>query len=330
MKVAVTRRIPEPALELLGAETDLWISPLDAPLPTDELHAAISGVDAVVTLLHDRVDDGFLDAAGDQLQIVANVAVGYDNIDVPACASRSVIVTNTPGVLTDATADLAMALILMTTRRLGEAERLVRAGGTWSWSMFFNLGTGIQGKTLGIVGLGQIGSATARRARAFGMEISYSSPRRADSETEAELAATYLPLEELLATADVVSLHCPLREETRHLIGGVELGLMKSSAFLVNTTRGPVVDEDALVRALERGEIAGAGLDVYEHEPAVHPGLLGLENAVLLPHLGSATVETRTAMAVLAARNVLAVLDGLPPLTPVRPPAPAPSGSERR
>ena len=223
-----------------------------------------------------------------------------------------------------------MALILMTTRRLGEAERLVRAGGTWSWSMFFNLGAGIQGKTLGIVGLGQIGRATARRARAFGMEISYSSPRRADSETEAELAATYLPLEELLATADVVSLHCPLREETRHLIGGVELGLMKSSAFLVNTTRGPVVDEDALVRALERGEIAGAGLDVYENEPAVHPGLLGLENAVLLPHLGSATVETRTAMAVLAARNVLAVLDGLPPLTPIRPPAPAPSGTERR
>ncbi len=276
------------------------------------------------------MDDAFLDAAGEQLRIVANVAVGYDNIDVPACASRSVIVTNTPGVLTDATADIAMALILMATRRLGEAERLVRTGGTWSWSMFFHLGTGIQGKTLGIVGLGQIGRATARRARAFGMEISYSSPRRADSETEAELAATYLPLEELLATADVVSLHCPLREETRHLIGGDELGLMKSSAFVVNTTRGPVVDEDALVRALERGEIAGAGLDVYENEPAVHPGLLGLENAVLLPHLGSATVETRTAMAVLAARNVLAVLDGLPPLTPIRPPAPAPSGTERR
>jgi glyoxylate reductase len=330
MKVVVTRRIPEPALELLGAETELWISPLDAPLPADELYAAIGGADAVVTLLHDRVDDAFLDAAGGGLRIVANVAVGYDNVDVPACASRSVIVTNTPGVLTDATADIAMALILMTTRRLGEAERLVRAGGTWSWSMFFNLGAGIQGKTLGVVGLGQIGRATARRARAFGMEIAYSSPRRADPETEAELAATYLPLEELLSTADVVSLHCPLREETRHLIGADELELMKPSAFLVNTTRGPVIDEEALVRALERGEIAGAGLDVYENEPVVHPGLLGLENAVLLPHLGSATVETRTAMAVLAARNVLAVLGGLPPLTPVRPSAPAPTGSERR
>lgn len=316
-RVVVTRLIPEPALELLRAETELWISPLDAPLPTGELHAAISGADAILTLLHDRVDDAFLDAAGEQLRIVANVAVGYDNIDVQACSSRSVIVTNTPGVLTDATADIAMALILMATRRLGEAERLVRTGGTWSWSMFFHLGTGIQGKTLGIVGLGQIGRATAKRARAFGMKIAYSSPRRADPETEADLAATYLPLDELLATADVISLHCPLCDETRHLIGAAELELMKPSAFLVNTTRGPVVDESALVRALESGEIAGAGLDVFEEEPAVHPGLLELENAVLLPHLGSATVETRTAMATLAAGNVLAVLNGLPPLTPV-------------
>ena len=318
-RVAVTRRIPEPALELLGAEAKLWVSPLDAPLPMEQLYAAINGADAVLTLLHDRVDEAFLDAAGEQLRIVANVAVGYDNIDVPACSARSVIVTNTPGVLTDATADIAMSLILMATRRLGEAERLVRSGGTWSWSMFFHLGTGIQGKTLGVVGLGQIGRATAHRARAFGMEIAYSSPRRADTEVESELAATYLPLPELLATADVVSLHCPLREETRHLIGAAELELMKSSAFLVNTTRGPVVDEEALVRALETGAIAGAGLDVFENEPVVHPGLLELENAVLLPHLGSATVETRTAMAMLAARNVLSVLDGLAPLTPVGP-----------
>jgi glyoxylate reductase len=318
-RVAVTRSIPEQALELLRTETELWISPVDAPLPADELHAAIRGSDAVLTLLHDRVDDAFLDAAGEQLRIVANVAAGYDNIDLPACASRSVIVTNTPGVLAEATADIAMALILMTTRRLGEAERLVRAGGTWSWSMSFHLGAGIQGKTLGVVGLGQIGRATARRARAFGMEIVYSSPRRADPETEAGLGATYMPLADLLATSDVVSLHCPLNEETRHLIDAAAFELMKPSAFLVNAARGPVVDEEALVRALETGEIAGAGLDVFENEPAIHPGLLVLENAVLLPHLGSATVETRTAMATLAARNVLAVLDGLPPLTPVIP-----------
>jgi glyoxylate reductase len=315
-RVVITRRIPEPALDLLGLTHDTWVSEVDGPLPPEELHLAIAGADAVVTLLHDRVDDSFLDAAGPQLQIVANVAVGYDNIDVLACASRGVAVSNTPGVLTDATADIAFALILMATRRLGEGERLVRAGGTWTWSMFFHLGTGIQAKTLGIVGLGQIGSATARRGRAFGMKIAYTGRRR-DPAGEEGLEATFLPLDELLATADVVSLHVPLTPETRHLIGARELGLMKESAFLINTTRGPVVDEAVLVDALRAGTIAGAGLDVFEREPEVHPGLLELENVVLLPHLGSATIETRTAMGVLAAENVLAVLAGRPPLTPV-------------
>ena len=317
--IVVTRRIPEPALDLLRAAGDTWVSPEDRPLTTEELHDAVAGADAVVTLLHDRVDDAFLDAAGAQLRVVANVAVGYDNVDVAACTRRAVIVTNTPGVLTDATADLAFALILMTTRRLGEGERLVRAGGTWSWSMFFHLGTGIQAKRLGIVGLGQIGQATARRARAFGMEIVYSGRRRADDDVEAETGAIYLPLDELLATSDVVSLHVPLNEETRHLIDADALARMQPTAFLVNTTRGPVVDEDALVHALRDGRIAGAGLDVYEHEPSVHPGLLELENVVLLPHLGSATLETRTAMGVLAARNAVAVLRGKDPLTPVTP-----------
>ncbi len=315
----MTREIPAAALALLEDAGDVWRSTLDAPLPAAELHQAIAGADAVVTLLHDRVDDAFLDAAGPGLRVVANVAVGYDNIDVPACAARGVLVTNTPGVLTDATADIAMALILCATRRLGEGERLIRSGGGWTWSLFFHLGTGIQGKTLGVVGLGQIGQATARRARAFGMEIAYAGRRRADASVESELAARLLPLDELLVTADVVSLHCPLSAETRHLIGARELALMKPAAFLVNTTRGPVVDEAALVAALASGVIAGAGLDVYEHEPAVDPGLLELDNAVLLPHLGSATVETRTAMGVLAARNVVAVLAGGEPLTPVRP-----------
>jgi glyoxylate reductase len=316
-RIVVTRRIPEPALELLGGAGDVWLSPHDRPMTPGELHAAVAGADAVVTLLHDRIDDAFLDAAGPGLQVVANVAVGYDNIDVPACARRGVVATNTPGVLVDATADIAMALILMSTRRLGEAERMVREGGTWSWNMFFMLGTGLQGKTLGIVGLGQIGAATARRARAFGMRIAYAGRRRADAALESELGAEMRELDELLATADVVSIHTPLSDATRHLIDARRLGLMKPAAYLVNTSRGPVVDEAALAAALRDGTIAGAGLDVFEREPEIDPGLRGLENVVLIPHLGSATIETRTAMAVLAAENAVAVLAGKIPPTPI-------------
>ncbi len=316
-RIVVTRRIPEPALELLRSAGETWVSPHDRPLATEELHAAVAGADAVVSLLHDRVDDSLLDAAGRALRIVANVAVGYDNIDVEACARRGVVATNTPGVLTEATADLAFALMLMVTRRLGEGERLIRSGTPWAWNMFFLLGTGIQGKTLGIVGLGQIGQATARRARTFGMTIAYSAPRRADTMVEEALGAGYLPFRELLATADVISLHCPLNGETRHLIDAAALERMKPTAFLINTTRGPVVDEQALADALRHGVIAGAGLDVFENEPSVHPGLLELDNAVLLPHVGSATVETRTAMAVLAAQNAIAVLRGEEPPTPI-------------
>jgi glyoxylate reductase len=316
-RIVVTRRIPGPALELLHGAGDVWLSPHDRPLTTDELYAAVAGADAVVTLLHDRVDDAFLDAAGPSLRVVANVAVGYDNIDVPACARRGVVATNTPGVLVDATADIAMALILMSTRRLGEAERMVREGGTWSWSMFFMLGSGLQGKTLGVVGLDQIGAATARRARAFGMRIAYAGRRRADAALEAELEAEMLDLDELLSTADVVSIHTPLNDATRHLIDARRLALMKPTAHLVNTSRGPVVDEAALAAALRAGTIAGAGLDVFEHEPEIHPDLRGLENVVLIPHLGSATIETRTAMGVLAAQNAVAVLGGKRPVTPI-------------
>lgn len=316
-RIVVTRPLPGPALELLERAGELWVSPYDRPLTVEELHAAVAGAEAVVALLHDRVDDAFLMAAGPGLRVVSNVAVGFDNVDLEACRRRGVLVTNTPGVLTDATADLALALILMVTRRLGEGERLVRAGVRWSWSLSFLLGSGIQGKTLGVVGLGQIGTGTARRARALGMKIAYTGRKRAQVEIEVELGASFLALDDLLAEADVVSLHVPLSEETRHLIDARRLRLMRPTAFLVNTTRGPVVDEVALVEALRDGVIAGAGLDVYEHEPEVHPGLLELDNAVLLPHLGSATVETRTAMAMLAASNVVAVLAGEPPLTPV-------------
>ena len=316
-RVVVTGRVPEPALDILREAGELDAHTQETALPLDELHAAIAGADAVVTLLHDRVDEAFLDAAGPQLRVVANVAVGYNNIDVAACRQRGVLVTNTPGVLTDATADIAMALILMVTRRLGEGERVIRSQVGWRWHMHYLLGTGLQGKTLGIVGLGQIGTATARRARAFGMTIAYSGRRRGDAAVEAELEARYIDFDELLATSDVVSLHCPLTPETHHLITAERLRQMRRDAFLVNTTRGPVVDEAALAEALASGVIAGAGLDVFEHEPDVYPGLLELENAVLVPHLGSATIETRTAMAVLAARNAAAVLRGEEPLTPV-------------
>ena len=320
-RVVVTRRLPDKALALLDGSADVWVSPHDRALTTEELHAAVAGAEAVVTLLHDRVDTAFFEAAGPALRCVANVAVGYDNIDVAAAAERGVVVTNTPDVLTDATADLAIALLLAVTRRVGEGERLIRARTPWSWHMSFMLGSGLQGKTLGIVGLGGIGRATARRARAFGMDIAYCGRRRVDPAIEEELGALFLSLDELLSTAHVVSLHCPLSAATRHLMDRDRLTRMRPDAYLINTARGPVVDEEALVQALQTGEIAGAGLDVFEREPLVHPGLLELDNVVLLPHLGSATTETRVAMAQLAVRNALALANGEPALTPV--PAPA-------
>ncbi len=319
-KIVVSRRLPQPALDLLADADELWVSPHDRALTVEELHAAVAGATAVVTLLHDRVDDALLTAAGPSLRCIANVAVGYDNIDLDAAGRHGVVVTNTPGVLTDATADLTIALMLVITRRLGEGERLLRARTPWTWSLSFMLGTGIQGRTLGIVGLGGIGRATARRARTLGMRIAYSARHPASPEIERELDARHLPLEQLLRGADVVSLHCPLTEQTRHLIDADALALMRPSAYLVNTARGPIVDEAALAAALRAGTIAGAALDVFEHEPAVHPELLELANVVLVPHLGSATVETRTAMAVLAARNALAVARGSEPLTPVNAP----------
>jgi glyoxylate reductase len=318
-KIVVTRRIPEPAVEVLREAGDVWVSPDDRPLEVAELHDAISGADVVVTLLHDKVDDAFFDAAGDQLKAVCNVAVGFDNIDVPAATKRGVLVTNTPAVLTEATADLAMTLILAVTRRIGEGERLIRAREPWSWHMFMLLGTGLQGKTLGVVGMGAIGQSLARRAKAFGMDIVYSDARQAPAEVEQELGARRVELDELLRTADVVSIHAPLMDETRHLINADTLALMKESAYLVNSARGPIVDEAALVDALRDGKIAGAGLDVYENEPKTHPGLIELDNVVLLPHLGSATIETRTAMGVLAAENAVLALHGEPPKTPVNP-----------
>jgi glyoxylate reductase len=317
-RVVVTGRIPAAGVELLrdaGHDPVTWD---EADLcPREQLLTRVAGADALVTLLTERVDGELLDHAGPQLRVVANVAVGYNNIDVGACRERGVAVTNTPDVLTDATADLAMALILMVTRRLAEGERLIRSGVPWQWGMMMMLGTGVQERRLGIVGMGKIGAALARRASAFGMTIAYSNRNAVDAALAAELGATRLDLAELLATSDVVSLHCPYSTGTHHLIGAAQLRSMRANSFLINTSRGPVVDEAALVGALEQGQIAGAALDVFEHEPQVHPGLLGRDDVVLVPHLGSATVETRTAMATLAARNAVEVLAGRPPITPV-------------
>jgi len=314
---AVTNRLPGSAVELLREAGEVRADDRETAIPRPDLLQLVAGADAVLTLLGDRVDEEFLDAAGPQLRCVANVAVGYDNVDVAAAEKRGVVVTNTPGVLDDATADLTMALILAATRRIAEGDRLVRSGREWNWGMHFMLGSSLQGKRLGIVGLGSIGKWVAQRARAFGMKVAYHQRNPAPPEVEAALGAERMPLEQLLAEADVVSLHCPLTPETHHLIGGAELAAMKPSAVLINVARGPVVDEPALAEALAEGRIAAAGLDVYEREPQVEARLLELDNVVLSPHLGSATVETRTAMAELAARNAISVLSGQGPLTPV-------------
>ena len=309
-KVVITGRIPAIAVEQLRAQHDVvsWDEPVT--ITREELLKRVNGADAIVSLLTEKVDAELLEAAGPQLKVVSNVAVGYNNIDVPACKERNVLVTNTPGVLTEATADIAMALILMSTRRLAEGERVIRKQDPWQWGMFYMLGSGIQGNQLGIVGMGLIGAAVARRAKAFGMTIAYTKRSPLDAATAKELDAKHMSMDELLATSDVVSLHCPYSPETHHLMNAETIGKMKKSAYLINTARGPVVDEAALVDALRSNAIAGAGLDVFEHEPKVHEGLLGLDNAVLIPHLGSATVETRTAMATTAAANSLAVLAG--------------------
>ncbi len=315
-RIVVTGKIPEAGLEILRTAGELWAWDSSEPIPLPVRNEQLADAEVAVTLLTDRVDDAFLDAAP-RLRLVANVAVGYNNIDVAACDRRGVIVTNTPGVLTDATADLAMALVLMSTRRLGEGERLIRSGTPWQWGMFMMLGVGLQGRQLGIVGMGAIGEALARRARAFGMTVVYNNRRAAAPEIEADLGARLVDLPELLATSDVVSLNCPYSESTHHLIDADALALMKPSAVLVNTARGPIVDEAALVSALRSGQIAGAALDVFEREPEVDPGLVELDNVVLIPHLGSATIETRSAMAALAARNVVEVLAGREPISRV-------------
>lgn len=311
-RALVTRKLPSSVIAKLAAACDVDLYTGATAISRDELLVRAGGADAIVCLLTDQIDDVVLEAAGAQLKVVANVAVGYNNIDVEACRVRGIAVTNTPDVLTNACADFTWGLILAITRRLGEGERVVRAGAWGGWALDYMLGMELRGKQLGLVGLGRIGRAVAEKAPAFGMTVAYT------ARTPVNLpGAVHMPLDRLLATSDVVSLHCPMTPDTQHLIDQKALARMKRSAYLINTSRGPVVNEAALAWALKERLIAGAALDVYEKEPEVHPGLLSLESVLLIPHLASATTETRTAMADLAVSNAIAVLNGHAPLTPV-------------
>ncbi len=312
-RILVTRRLPASALSKFDQVGTVDLHAGEAALPSDELRERLRGAHAVVSMLDDQIDRAVLDAAPD-LKIVANVAVGYNNIDVAYAAAKGVIVTNTPDVLTESVADFTWALILAITRRLGEGERVVRQNAWKGWAFDYMLGTDLRGKQLGLVGLGRIARAVAARAPVFGVRVAYTS-RRDTSLAGAEA----MSFDRLLNTSDIVSIHVPLSAETRHLIDKRAIARMRRSAYLINTSRGPVVDEASLAWALQHHLLAGAALDVYEHEPTIHPGLLHLENVLLAPHLGSGTTETRTAMAALAIDNVVAVLSGRDPLTPVRP-----------
>lgn len=312
MNILVTGRLPEEIMSRLTADHTVTANTLNAPMPGEEILQQIKDKDGLLCMVTDRIDDALMQQAP-KLRMIANCAVGYDNIDIGAATARGIWVSNTPDVLTDATADLTFALILATARRIVEGDRRTRGGEFKYWGPLLFLGAQVTGKTLGIIGLGKIGKAVARRGRGFSMPILYHNRRRIPEVEERELDARHVDLKTLLAESDFVSLHVTLTEETRHLIGAEELALMKPTAFLINASRGPVVDEAALVEALTNKTIAGAGLDVYENEPVLTPGLADLDNAVLLPHMGSATLETRTAMASKAVDNLLAGLAGETP-----------------
>lgn len=311
VRVLVRRRLPESVEARMAALFDAVLNPADAAIGRAELEAAVRACDVLVPSVAEPVDAALIAAAGPRLKLIANFGVGVDNIDLAAARDRGIAVTNTPGVLTEDTADIALALMLMAARRLGAAERALRCGDWRGWGPTDQLGTSLTGKRLAIVGLGRIGEALARRARALGMRIDYWGRRRAPADVEAALEARFhADLDAMLAEADMVSLHVPYSARTHHLIDPRRLGLLRREAFLINTARGAVVDEEALIDALESRAIAAAGLDVYTNEPHVDPRLVALENVVLLPHLGSATLETRTAMGMKVVDNILAFAEG--------------------
>jgi len=312
-RVFVSRVIPQAALNLLSAHVALEVNAQDKPLDKAELISRIQGKEGLVCLLTDLIDDELL-GSSPSLRVVSNVAVGFDNIDVKAATRRMIAVTNTPGVLDNTTADFTWALLMATARRVVEADRYARAGKYQGWGIMLLLGHDVHGKTLGICGMGRIGKAVARRAKGFGMKILYTDVQRIGESLERELGVEFVDKETLLRESDFVTLHLPLLPETAHYISRRELSLMKKTSHLINASRGPVVDEEALAEALKAKQIAGAALDVYEHEPKIHPGLIDLENVVLAPHIASASIDTRTRMATMAAENMLAALEGkIPP-----------------
>ena len=317
--VLVTRPIMDEPTRVLRERCDVTIHENDFGIPRDELLTIVKGADAVITMLTERVDAELLEAAGPQLKIVANHAVGFDNVDLTACTAAGVMASNTPDVLTETTADTAWSLLMTAARRIGEGERFLRARRRWIWGPLMMLGQDVHHKTIGIVGFGRIGQALARRASGFGMRVIYHDAVDLPKDVTEPLGAERRELDDLLAEADFISVHVNLTPKTRHLFGAKQFRKMKDTAILVNTSRGPVIDEEALAGALAAGEIFAAGLDVFENEPEVHPGLLELENAVVIPHLGSATVDTRNAMGMLAVKNVFAALDGTRPPTLLNP-----------
>jgi lactate dehydrogenase-like 2-hydroxyacid dehydrogenase len=318
-KIVITRRIPAIAeLMLRRKGWKVIVSPYDKVLAKRELRHFAKGASAILSLLTDKIDGGVMDAAGRQLRIIANYAVGFDNIDLAAARRRNIYVTNTPGVLTHAVAEHTIALLLAAVKRIVEADAFTRKGKYKGWEPDLFIGQELRGKTIGVVGLGRIGSDVAQMAyHGHAMQVVYTNPKR-ERELEKKLHARYLSLPKLLRIADVVTIHVPLTKETRHLIGRREFSLMKRSAVLINTSRGPVIDERALVNALRTRKIWAAGLDVFEHEPKLSPGLAKLPNVILTPHIASASIEARVAMAEVAARNITAVLSGRGPLNPVQ------------
>lgn len=312
--IYVTRMIPQPAIDLLKQHCDVEINPEDRVLKRDELLRNVKGRDGVLCLLTDVIDTEVFDAAGPQCRIFANYAVGYNNIDVKEATKRGIVVTNTPGVLTDATADLAWALLFAAARRIVEADRFTREGKFKGWAPTLLLGRDITGKTLGVIGAGRIGMSFAKKAKGFDMNILYHDVLP-NTQFENETGAKFADKETLLKESDFVSLHVPLLPSTIHFIGEKEFGIMKDTAILINTSRGPVIDEKALVKALKERQIWAAGLDVFENEPDIEPELIELDNVVVLPHIASATIETRTNMGIIAARNIIQFFKGEKPET---------------
>ncbi|MBK5100329.1 MAG: D-glycerate dehydrogenase [Desulfobacteraceae bacterium] len=313
-KILVTRRLPDAAMELLNDNFDVEYNPHDRVLTGEELLQSVKAKDGILPLLTDHIDAEVMDTAGPQLKVIANYAAGFNNIDVETATARKIAVTNTPGVLTDTTADLAMGLLLAVARRLVEGDSYARAGRYQGWAPLLFLGADVHHKTLGLLGFGRVGFAVAKRAAGFDMRILYHDNCLAEPQMEKQVGAQCVDKESLLRESDFISIHVPLTPETRHLVGYRELSMMKPSAYLINTARGEIIDEKALVKALQDKRIAGAALDVFEHEPQIHPALTTMHNVVILPHIGSASIETRTKMGLMAAENLVAFFKGeVPP-----------------